>query len=201
MKNLKLVLLGIVLMFSVAAKAQVSVNVNIGSPPMWGPVGYTDVRYYYIPDIEAYYDIETSMFIYYGGGVWLHRSHLPERYAYFDLYDGYKVVITDYRGNEPNIHFKSHKGKYAKGYKGKPQKSIGAKPGKGNSGKSSNGGNGKKTSSGNNGGSGNQKSSGSPKSSGGHKSSGGGGAQKQGGGSPKQGGGNNGPKGGGGGKK
>lgn len=133
MKTIKSILIGIVLFLSNMANAQVSVNINIGSPPLWGPVGYTDVRYYYLPDIEAYYDIETSMFIYYGGGIWVHQAHLPSYYSHYDLYNGYKVVLSDYHGNSPHNHFHNHKKKYAKGYKGKPQKTIGQKPGKGNS--------------------------------------------------------------------
>lgn len=132
MNILKLVVVGIVLFFSTAVKSQISVNVNIGSPPMWGPVGYTDIRYYYLPDIEAYYDIETAMFFYFGGGVWIQRAYLPDYYSHYDLYNGYKVVITDYRGSEPYIHFHDHKVKYKKGYRGGPQKTIGPKPGKGN---------------------------------------------------------------------
>ena len=133
MKTIKLIAIVIVLFLSSTTKGQVSVNINVGSPPQWGPVGYTDVRYYYLPDVEAYYDIESSMFIYYGGGAWVHRAYLPSHFSHYDLYSGYKVVITDYRGREPYIHFTKHKTKYKKGYKGKPQKTIGTKPGKGNS--------------------------------------------------------------------
>jgi len=115
-------------------EAQVAVTVNIGSPPMWGPAGYTDVHYYYLPDVEAYYDVPSSMFIYQSGGVWVHRTYLPTRYRNYDLYNGYKVVMTDYHGKTPYIHYKEHKVKYAKGYRGPSQKSIGARPGKGNSG-------------------------------------------------------------------
>lgn len=132
MNILKLTVLGIIVFLSTAVKSQVSVNVNIGSPPMWGPVGYPDVRYYYLPDVEAYYDVESSMFIYFGGGVWIRNAYLPGHYRNYDLYNGYKVVITDYRGNEPYIHFHDHKLKYKKGYRGGPQKTIGQKPGKGN---------------------------------------------------------------------
>ena len=131
MNILKLTVLGIVLFLSTSVKSQVTVN--IGSPPLWGPVGYTDVRYYYLPDVEAYYDVQSSMFIYFGNGVWLRRAYLPGHYRNYDLYDGYKVVITDYRGNEPYIHFHDHKVKYKKGYRGGSQKTIGQKPGKGNS--------------------------------------------------------------------
>lgn len=141
MKTLKLLIIGIILFNSNNINSQVSVNINIGSPPQWGPVGYTEVRYYYLPDVEAYYDIHTSMFIYFGGGVWIHRGFLPAHYSNYDLYSGYKVVIVDYHGDAPYNNFKEYKRKYAKGYKGGPQKTIGANPGKGNSGKKSPSGN------------------------------------------------------------
>ncbi len=86
-----------------------------------------------MPDVEAYYDVHTSMFIYFGEGAWIHRGFLPDRYRDYDLYNGYKVVMTDYHGHEPYIHFKDYKRKYAKGYRGGPQKTIGSHPGKGNS--------------------------------------------------------------------
>lgn len=133
MKALKLIVIAIVLFLSNTAVAQVSVNINFGPPPMWGPVGYTDVRYYYLPDVEAYYDIQTSMFIYYGGGVWVHRAYLPSRYRDYDLYSGYKVVMTDYRGDAPYANFHHHKAQYARGYRGEPQRSIGNRPSHGNS--------------------------------------------------------------------
>ncbi len=132
MKTFKLIVIGIILFLANNMQAQVSVNINLGSPPQWGPVGYPEVRYYYLPDVEAYYDVQNGMFIYYGGGVWIHRKHLPTRYRNYDLYNGYKVVMTDYYGNTPYIHFKDYKMKYAKGYRGNEQKSIGMKPGKGN---------------------------------------------------------------------
>ena len=132
MKTLKLIVIVIALFLTNNIQAQVSVNINIGSAPQWGPVGYSGVRYYYLPDVEAYYDVNTSMFIYFGGGKWIHRKNLPYRYRNYDLYNGYKVVLTDYRGNAPYAFYKQHKVKYAKGYRGHPQKSIGMKPGKGN---------------------------------------------------------------------
>ncbi|MES2836176.1 MAG: hypothetical protein V4667_01520 [Bacteroidota bacterium] len=131
MKNFKLLLFVIALLFTNIIKAQVTIN--IGTPPPWGPAGYSEVRYYYLPDVEAYYDVNSSMFIYYGNGIWLRRNQLPTHYRNYDLYGGYKVVMTDYRGNDPHIYFKEYKRKYAKGYRGGPQKTNGQKPGKGNS--------------------------------------------------------------------
>ncbi len=126
MKTLKLIALGIILFASSAIHAQVSVNVNIGSPPAWGPVGYSNVDYYYLPDVEAYYDIRATQFIYLNGGTWTRSRYLPGPYRNYNLYNGYKVVLNDYHGSRPYSNFKSHKVKYYKGYHGKPQKSIGS---------------------------------------------------------------------------
>ena len=142
MKVLKFIVAGIALFLAGAVQSQVSVNVNIGTPPLWGPVGYTEVRYYYLPDVEAYYDIQSSMFICFVEGDWVHRANLPSRYRSYDLYGGYKVVITDYHGSAPYKYFNDHKAKYAKCYHDPNQKTIGEKPGNDNPGeKSSQGGN------------------------------------------------------------
>ena len=62
MKKLKLIAVGIVLLVSSSIQAQVSLSVNIGTAPSWGPAGYSNVDYYYLPDIEAYYDIRATLF-------------------------------------------------------------------------------------------------------------------------------------------
>lgn len=126
MKTLKLIAAGIILLVtSATTQAQVSVNVNIGAPPAWGPVGYSNVDFYYIPDIQVYYDIPHAQFIYFGNGTWVRSRYLPRQYRDYDLYRGYKVVLNDYHGRTPYVYYKNHKAKYYKGYKGKPQKSIG----------------------------------------------------------------------------
>ena len=125
MKTFKLLVFGIMLMLAGSAQSQLSVNVHIGTPPAWGPSGYNDVRYYYLPDVEAYYDVQTSMFIYISGNRWIHRSYLPTRYRNYDLYHGYKVVMNDYRGNSPYSHFREHRMKYGKGYRGEEQRNNG----------------------------------------------------------------------------
>ncbi|MBA3898724.1 MAG: hypothetical protein H0X62_00705 [Bacteroidetes bacterium] len=131
MNIIKLSIIGIVLLLSGALRAQV--QVNVGTPPQWGPAGYSGVRYYYLPDVEAYYDVHSSMFIYPSSGKWVRNAHLPKRYRSYDLYSGYKVVMSDYNGKTPYANHKSYKVKYHKGYKGGAQSTIGSKPGNGNS--------------------------------------------------------------------
>jgi len=120
--------IALMLLMSVFAQAQVSVNVNIGTPPNWGPQGYDDSRYYYLPDIDTYYDVTQKQFIYDNNGNWARVNRLPSRYRGYDLYNGYKVVLNDYRGNTPYTYHKTHVTNYPKGYKGKPQKNRGNKP-------------------------------------------------------------------------
>lgn len=127
MRKLKLLVFGMLLMLAGSTQGQLSVRLNIGTPPAWGPAGYNSVRYYYLPDVEAYYDVRASMFIYMSGNRWVRRSHLPDRYRNYDLYGGYKVVMNDYHGNAPYSHFREHRMRFAHGYRGNPQRNIGVR--------------------------------------------------------------------------
>ena len=126
MKTLKIMTIGIMMFFaSLSMNAQVSVNVNLGIQPSWGPVGYSSVDYYYIPDIQSYYDIRATQFIFMSKGVWIRSNNLPRQYRNYDLNRGYKVVLNDYHGSRPYANYKYDRVKYYKGYKGKSQQSIG----------------------------------------------------------------------------
>lgn len=122
--------IALMLMMSVFAQAQVSINVNIGTPPNWGPQGNDNSRYYYLPDIDTYYDITQKQFIYDNNGRWIRENRLPVQYRQYDLYGGYKVVLNDYRGDAPYTYHKKHRASYPKGYHGSPQKNRGNKPDK-----------------------------------------------------------------------
>ena len=124
MRTLKLIAVGIILFASSSIHAQVSVSLNIGTPPSWGPAGYAEAEYYYLPDVEAYYDIRATQFIYFGGGRWIRSRYLPNQYRNYDLYGGYKVVLNDYHGSRPYSHFNNHRVKYYRGYHGREQRTI-----------------------------------------------------------------------------
>lgn len=122
----KIITCGLLLLFSSAFQAQIVVNA--APAPAWGPAGYAQTEYYYLPDIESYYDVKSTEFIYYGNGNWVRSRRLPAAHRRYDLYNGYKVVLTDYHGPAPYTLYKTHKIKYYKGYKGGPQKTIGIRP-------------------------------------------------------------------------
>jgi hypothetical protein len=115
MKTFKFLFATLAIVFASTMQAQISVNVNIGTRPAWGPVVAPEVRYYYLPDVEVYYDIPSSMYIFFDGGRWIHRRQLPARYRNYDLHRGRKIVVDDYRGDSPYTHCK-YQYKHDNGY-------------------------------------------------------------------------------------
>lgn len=80
-----------------AAQAQISVNINIGAQPVWGPVGYDYVDYYYMPDLGAYYYVPRREWTYFDRGRWITTTIVPPRFQNYDLYRVHKVVINEPR--------------------------------------------------------------------------------------------------------
>ncbi len=101
------------------AQVRIGVNLNIGSQPIWGPVGYDHVEYYYMPDIDAYYYVPNHQYIYLERGRWIFASSLPYSYHY-DLYSGYKVVVNE---PQPYRQAEMYRIKYAS-YKGNHEQQI-----------------------------------------------------------------------------
>jgi hypothetical protein len=101
--------LGFAALFASPAKAQVNVNVNIGSQPSWGPSGYDHVDYYYLPEVESYYYVPSRTFIYLNGNRWVKTKRLPARYQGYDLHRGRKVVINAPR---PYLRHNNYRSQY-----------------------------------------------------------------------------------------
>jgi uncharacterized protein (TIGR02145 family) len=83
---------------------------DISDQPIWGPVGYDYVQYYYLPDIDVFYDVMQHLFFYLNSGRWISLANLPVQYRHYDLYGGYKVVINQ---NKPYLRDRLYKVKYS----------------------------------------------------------------------------------------
>ncbi|MBV7532412.1 hypothetical protein [Chitinophaga sp. sic0106] len=94
--------------------AQVRVNINIGSQPLWGPVGYDYVQYYYLPDVDAYYDVAGRQFIYLERNRWVYGAALPG-YYHCDIDRCYKVVVNERDPFRRAAYYRNTYGRY-KGY-------------------------------------------------------------------------------------
>jgi hypothetical protein len=62
--------------------------------PQWGPSYYNGTRYYYLPDIESYYDIYTQEFIFLNHAQWIYSPYLPLIYPDFNLNNSFIVVVN-----------------------------------------------------------------------------------------------------------
>ena len=112
MKIIKVVLIGLLSIVAANAEAQVSVNINVGTPPVWAPAERVETQYYYLPEIDTYYDVPSERFIYVSQGNWIRSERLPARYSNYNLRGGKVIYLTDYRGNSPYVYHKQHKVKY-----------------------------------------------------------------------------------------
>ena len=93
MKSLKLITIGTLLFFASTIHAQNQCSTQC-SDIKSGITGNAAVKYYFLPDIEAYYDVQASKFIYREGNIWIHNANLPVKFKDYDLYCAYKIDIT-----------------------------------------------------------------------------------------------------------
>ena len=106
-KSLCIALVSVVaLALAPAAKAQVNVNVNVGQPA-WGPPVPQGTQFYYIPEIDGYYDLYARQYIVFRNGQWVPL-------AVVEGYDPYQFhpVVLDYRGRQPWVYVGAHRDRY-----------------------------------------------------------------------------------------
>ena len=62
--------------------------------PQWAPPYYSGARYYYLPDLELYYDLSTREYIYLLDGQWNFSPYVPAMYRNYDLENCFCVVMN-----------------------------------------------------------------------------------------------------------
>ena len=83
--------------------------------PQWAPPYYQGVRYYYLPDIEAYYDLSARQFVYLSNGRWYDSPECPSVYAGFDLNDCFSIAL-DINVYQPWMHHQYYVSHYPRYY-------------------------------------------------------------------------------------
>ena len=77
------------------------------------------VRYYYFPNLEAYFDNLELVYYFKIKGEWQSDEELPANYGGYSLYNKVKVTITDYDGDEPYKLIQTHKKQFPYNSKGR----------------------------------------------------------------------------------
>ena len=70
------------------------------------------MRYYYYPNLEAYFDTDKKTFYYIDNGEWKTTEELPNGYRGYSMYNKYSVYITDYDDDNIYQFLAIHKKKY-----------------------------------------------------------------------------------------
>ncbi len=70
------------------------------------------VRWYYFPNLEAYFDNNTNIFHYKENGVWVTNKEIPAGYKGYSFYKMAKVAIRDYEDEDVIQFLPAHKKKY-----------------------------------------------------------------------------------------
>lgn len=74
------------------------VNVPVGyqaETPVWVPATVSpSVRFYFLPEMEIYYDTYMGNYVYWNGTYWVYSSILPPGYFYFDLFNTNVVFLS-----------------------------------------------------------------------------------------------------------
>ena len=100
------VLVAFAALTSPAAHAQVRINAQFGHPA-WGPAAPAGARYYYVPEIDGYYDLAAQRYFVQRNGQWIPMATVP----------GYNTasfhpVVVDYRGRQPWAQYRDHHARY-----------------------------------------------------------------------------------------
>lgn len=77
------------------------------------------VRYFYFPNLEAYFDNQELVYYFKIKGEWQVAEELPTNYGGYSIYNKVKVTITDYDGDEPYLMLQTHKKQFPYNSKGR----------------------------------------------------------------------------------
>ena len=115
MRNLKITLIAFFLV-ALSANAQ---SMAANTPKLTDPITNCELRYYYYPNLEAYYDIKKNIYYFKQQGEWITASEIPNGYRGYSLFNKIRVAITDYDDEDPTQFIGLHKKQYPYSTNGK----------------------------------------------------------------------------------
>lgn len=123
MKTIKYLTIALLLFTGSFVKAQTATNpdFNLEATTILEHEMATDIRYYYYPNLQAYFDTKTLTYIYSKNREWVESTRIPTGHMGYSVYNTNKVAITDYLGDEPYLMIEDHKREYPAQYNAKRQ--------------------------------------------------------------------------------
>lgn len=120
MKKITYLIIGLLMVSFNSAQAQVELNtVDVSSN-----YKFEEVRYYYYPNLQAYFDTKVALYLYKENGQWVESEELAPTVRGYSLKNGQYVMIKDYSGDEPYALLEQHKKQYPANYSSRPQRPV-----------------------------------------------------------------------------
>ena len=121
MKTTLLIALGILLLPLQIVKAQDKAdNASEIQIEKKAPSSYVDVRYYYYPNMQAYFDTKSALYLINQNGVWTTSETIDFTSRGFCVRNGAYEMIKDYTGDDPQQFLAVHKLKFPANFSSKP---------------------------------------------------------------------------------
>jgi len=92
------------------AQIHLGLHVNLGGP-VYVPAApvYADDDYYYLPDVQAYYSVNSHLYFYNDGYNWVSAAYLPGAYRDYDWAHARRFEV---RGDRPYLHDDVYRARY-----------------------------------------------------------------------------------------
>jgi hypothetical protein len=82
------------------------------SVPLFNPENNCQLRYYYYPNLEAYFDTQKRVYYYKANAEWKTAEEIPNGYRGYSMFNKYNVMINDYDDDNITQFIDRHKKKY-----------------------------------------------------------------------------------------
>jgi hypothetical protein len=120
MKTTTLIVLGMMLFSTQFSTAQAKIDTLYIRNANVDPSAFVEIRYYYFPNLQAYFDTKRALYIYKQNGSWVTSETIDFNARGYCLKNGMHVMIKGYLGDKPYILLEQHKIMYPANYSSKP---------------------------------------------------------------------------------
>jgi len=126
MKNITFLILGIMLFSFNLTQAQVRIDTIYVKSKMEAQkkeaYKFEEVRYYYYPNLQAYFDTKIAMYIYKENGEWIKSETLDPTYRGYSIKNGQYVMLKGFTEDNPQAYLDEHKEVYPPDFSSRPRK-------------------------------------------------------------------------------
>ena len=126
MKTTTLLILGMIFSFNISQAQGGPIASNISNETNES-TSVGEVRYYYYPNLQAYFDTKVAMYLYMENGKLIVAEQIPSNLRGYSLKNGQYVMLKDYNGDDPYDLINEHKAQYPADYSSKPKREVASK--------------------------------------------------------------------------